>query len=243
MRISADGLPYLNGEKFSNGYRIGFDYDEQDRLYRSRIDVLSELCADRQVIHLGCVDHDVKQIRKKLKRNKWLHKRLCDVSERCLGIDISEDGIRYLREKLGFDDVSVIDITAGKDSTITSQPWDYLLIPEVLEHIDNPVAFLSAIRDNYRDHIRQVVITVPNAFSRDINRLARKGFEGINTDHRYWFTPYTLSKVVTQAGISIDNIIMCKGGIVKKRSFIRNRYFRKHPLLRGNIVLLGQFRP
>ncbi len=239
MRISSDGLPYLHGEKFSNGYRIGFDYEQQDWLYRSRIDVLREICSGLQLIHLGCVDHDYDMIRKKLKHDKWLHKHLCDVSGRCLGVDISTPGIQFLKETLGYEDVEALDIIEDNSDTINNSKWDYLLIPEVLEHINNPVSFLSAINSKYHQNIDRVVITVPNAFSKDINRLASKGYEGINTDHRYWFTPYTLSKVVTQAGIQIENIIMCKGGIVKQRSIFRNRYFRRHPLMRGNIVLIG----
>lgn len=33
------------------------------------------------------------------------------------------------------------------------------------------------------------------------NKAYRNGIELINTDHKYWFTPFTIGKVLLQAGI------------------------------------------
>lgn len=43
---------------------------------------------------------------------------------------------------------------------------------EILEHISNPMEFLSSIKRNYRNEIKRVVITVPNAFRLDNFRYA-----------------------------------------------------------------------
>ena len=45
------------------------------------------------------------------------------------------------------------------------------------------------------------VITVPNALCFTRKAVFMNGFERINTDHRYWFTPYTIAKVMYEAGI------------------------------------------
>jgi len=238
VKISPEVSPYLSGEKFSNGLDVRYECNDQDYVYRSRIDVLRELCQSKNVVHLGCVDHNEDMIARKLEKNKWLHKHLCDVSERCFGIDLSENGIQYLKGELGYQDSAVLDITAGSCESLEQLQWDYLLIPEVLEHIGNPVQFLADIKKQHSGRFKQVVITVPNAFSLDIMKQAVKGIETINTDHRFWFTPYTLSKVVHSAGLKPQKIIMCKGGIVKKRSVFRNYKFSRNPLLRGNIVML-----
>jgi len=241
MRISKDYNPYLSGDKYSNGLKVKFLMESGDELYRSRSDVLAEICTGKRIIHVGCVDHDIDSIEKKIKRNKWLHKNLCEAAERCFGVDIQEDGIRYLREVLGYEDVAAVNIIDEEFEPFVQEEWDYLLLPEVLEHIDNPVDFLSGIRRRFIGKLDNLIITVPNAFSKDIIKGAQKDMEFINSDHRYWFTPYTLAKVAVQAGFSVQRFIMCKHGIVKRRSFARNAWFRRHPLMRGDVVMILSF--
>lgn len=241
MKIQNDDLPYLSGQKFSNGRAFEFRFDAADTQYRSRTDVLTDLVRDKQIIHVGCVDHDVASIEKKIKKGKWLHKELDETAMRCLGVDINQDGVDYINNTLGYADVMVADVTGDPVAELANEHWDYFLLPEVLEHIDNPVTFLQRIHANFRDNVGQLIITVPNAFTPDNVRNARQGKEVINTDHRYWFTPYTLAKVVMAAGFRVANITMCRHGRVKKRSVIKNRWFSRHPLMRSDIVMLLDF--
>ncbi|MEX0741590.1 MAG: hypothetical protein WD079_02255, partial [Phycisphaeraceae bacterium] len=66
-----------------------------------------------------------------------------------------------------------------------------------------------------------------------------RGCELINTDHRYWFTPYTLGKVAVEAGLMPREVRMCRNGIVKRRSIMKNRLMRRRPLNRGGILLIA----
>ncbi|MBT8440519.1 MAG: class I SAM-dependent methyltransferase [Gammaproteobacteria bacterium] len=241
MKLQNSDLPYITGEAFSNGRAFEFELEEEDNLYRSRTQVLTDLVRDKQIIHVGCVDHDVKSIEKKITKGKWLHRELDEAAERCLGVDINQEGVDYIKNTLGYADVMVADVTADPAAELLNRNWDYFLLPEVLEHINNPVDFLESIHANFRDNVGQLVITVPNAFTPDNARYARKGKEVINTDHRYWFTPYTLSKVVVAAGFKVNRITMCRHGKVKKRSVFKNRWFSRHPLMRSDIVMLLDF--
>jgi hypothetical protein len=87
--------------------------------------------------------------------------------------------------------------------------FDYALLGEVVEHIDNPVSFLKKIRENLMDTVEKVIITVPYAFGlRQIfSGLFKK--ERINSDHRYWFTPYTIAKTCFEAGIYPEDLLFC----------------------------------
>lgn len=241
MRLKSNVLPFLQGTEFSNGLRVDFELGPDDHVFLSRFTWLERLCAGKAVIHAGCVDHSADQIRHKLRRHKWLHARLVEHTERCYGVDKDEAGIDFLRTELGYDDVECLDLITGESETIKSSQWDYLVLAEVLEHIDNPVQFLQSIKAKYQECVRGLIITVPNAFAQENFKHARRGIEAINTDHRYWFTPYTLAKVVTGAGLSARDLILCRNGIVKKRSFIKNAYLRSHPLLRNNIIMIAGF--
>ena len=241
MKLQESDLPYISGEAFSNGRAFDFVFEDEDSHYRSRTDVITELVRGKQIIHVGCVDHDVTSIEKKISKGKWLHKELHEAAERCLGVDINQEGVDYIKSTLGYSDVMVADVTGNLAAELANASWDYFLLPEVLEHINNPVDFLQRIHANFRGNVGQLVITVPNAFTPDNARYARKGKEVINTDHRYWFTPYTLSKVVVAAGFKVNRITMCRHGKVKKRSVFKNRWFSRHPLMRSDIVMLLDF--
>ena len=45
------------------------------------------------------------------------------------------------------------------------------------------------------------IITVPNAFCFLKTSVYQEGIEFINSDHRYWFTPYTIAKIMIEAKI------------------------------------------
>lgn len=242
MRLSEETLHFLRGEKYSNGLTIDFEFAEEDHAYSTQIDLLCGLASRKRIIHVGCVDHNIATIDHKRKRKKWLHGRLCSSSQRCHGIDIQEEGIRYIREKLGYNDTSAVDIFGEAFSELAAgDTWDSLFIPEVLEHLENPSGFLRQIREKYRNHFNTIVITVPNGLSYDNWQLARKGKEAINSDHHFWFTPYTLAKNVISAGLHVDKILMCRHGTINWRAFRRNRFFRKNPLLRNDILCIAKF--
>jgi 2-polyprenyl-3-methyl-5-hydroxy-6-metoxy-1,4-benzoquinol methylase len=163
------------------------------------------LVKGKNVLHLGCLDHQP-LIEEKIKRGQWLHKELTDVSIHCLGVDIDAETLQYVQSTFGYSNIVLGDFTKSKIAEITSTPWDYAILGELLEHIDNPVEYLSAIQSNYSGCIKRIVITVPNAWTQTTINKALQSAEIINTDHRYWFTPYTLSKVIMRSNMEIEHI-------------------------------------
>jgi hypothetical protein len=201
MKLSNETLSYLRGEKFSNSYTIRYDYHQD---IPNRINFLCDLVKGKNVLHLGCLDH-LPLIDDKIKRKQWLHKELTAVASSCLGVDIEQEAQEYVKSKHGISNIILGDFTTNIPE-VSNKKWDYAILGELLEHIDNPVAFLSNIRQHYHQSIRQLVITVPNAWTQLTMQKANDSSEIINTDHRYWFTPYTLSKVIMQAGMEVDSL-------------------------------------
>lgn len=175
---------------------------------RIRPNVIFEIAEEKKVLHLGCTDH-LSIIEQKLKAGIYLHRQLSYVSKKCLGVDINSKAAEYLSQH-GISNIVIGDITEPGIKEIQSDDWDYLLMAEVLEHINNPVSFLLDIKNNYGKNIKGVIITVPNAFGWiHMNSVIYHGIESINSDHRFWFTPYTLCKVAHEAGLILDDLIMC----------------------------------
>ena len=229
---------YFTGKRFDNGLSIKWEFD--NRLI-SRIDYLSEICKDRNVIHLGCLDHNMDTITKKNADNTWLHKRLTDVSAQCLGIDIDPILIDKIKD-IGVTNVICSDLSTDNIRTeITSHPWDYLVCGELIEHIDNPVNFLTAIKEKYASHIRNIIVTVPNSLNFGYFKKALNTCECINTDHRYSFTPYNISKILVISGFRPIKINMVLHFDPKTRGPFHRLIFKKFPLLRSDIIVEAEF--
>ena len=202
MKLDDLTIEYLKGNKFSNSHIIHYDYKQP---IPDRVKFVCDLAKGKKVLHLGCLDHQP-LIEAKIKRNQWLHKELTETAAECLGIDIDKEALDYVKSTFGFNNIILGDFTKEKLAGITNKQWDYAILGELLEHIDNPVEYLQAISANYADSIKQIVITVPNAWTQTTITKALSSSEIINTDHRYWFTPYTLAKVMTRANMDVQEI-------------------------------------
>lgn len=201
MKYTESDLLYLSGKKFSNGYELRLT----NNILLDRLHQTLQIVKGKNVLHIGCCDH-IPLIEEKIKKNKWLHGLLDANCKRVIGIDINKDAVDYVNErKFAKEKVFCSDISkSGGLKCIPDIDYDYILLGEILEHVDNPVEFLSSLVSNVQElscfKNVQYIITVPNAYAlrKGINR---KRIECINSDHRYWFTPYTIAKVMIRAGI------------------------------------------
>ena len=231
---------YFTGKRFNNGLSIKWEFGKRELF--SRIQFLTEVCRDKNIIHLGCLDHNKETITRKLTNNIWLHKKLIDISNCCLGIDINQSLIKEIRTEMDIDNIICSDISTDILRTeITSRYWDYLICGEVLEHIDNPILFLSSIREKYAKYISKIIVTVPNTLNLSHIKRAFKGVESINTDHRYSFTPYNISKVLINSGYKVSKINMALHFDPKTRGPIHRFILGKFPLLRSDIIITAGF--
>lgn len=226
---------YLSGAKFSSAYFLALG---RRHPYIARVPLVAGLSVGQRVIHVGCVDH-LPLIEEKMARRNWLHGEITAVARDCIGLDINREGIDFLRAR-GIRNVHFYDILG--DALLpggADDAWDVMVLGEVLEHIDNPVLFLQRLRAKYQGRVSRLVLTVPNAFSFDNIKLAARAYEYINTDHRFWFTPFTLAKVITSAGFTVQGFAYCDG-------FLRPRWLpsgiicRLIPAYRDTVVMVAE---
>lgn len=234
---------FLSGSSFSNGLSLKICH-KNDPL-RDRFSIIEEICNGKDIIHLGCVDH-LPLVEKKIKDGVWLHARLCSCARKCLGIDINNEGVEYLT-KLGYSEVICADITKDDIPDLIGNQWDYLVLGEILEHVDNPCAFLTTIHEKYSKNVGRMIITVPNAFSWQNILHTFSHEECINTDHRYWFTPYTLAKITIRAGMEVESFLFCQpvplpvgrlSWLIHPRSLLRHAILYRYPATRQTLVMV-----
>jgi hypothetical protein len=202
MKLPENSKPYLVGKVFSNAFTLPIDFYAT---IPKRVAYLCQIAKGKRIVHFGCLDHK-ELIDDKVAKKQWLHKELTDVSNTCLGIDINVDTLNYVRDKYAINNIVIADMMKGGIPEIRNHQWDYAILGELLEHISNPTSFLESIRNSYEGCIDKIIITVPNAFTQSNFRNSNKNKEVINSDHKFWFTPYTLASVMSAAGITPEEI-------------------------------------
>lgn len=229
---------YLQGENLSTGKKIRISCSEEEILDRTNL--LVNIVRGKKIIDLGCADH-LEVIDLKIRNNTWLHKRLCETAEFCLGIDINEKAIEYIKS-LGYKDVLYCDILKDKELILSqNNNYDILVAGETLEHIDNPVLFLKTLRELYKENIDYLLISVPNAFAIKNFVSVFNHLEFINTDHRYYFTPYTLAKILVISGFTPIEFWFVNYYEPPHRRFYSRILFKSKPGFRDTIVMISKF--
>ena len=205
---------YLSGESFSD------DLAFQPQIIshsQPRGDVLVQWVSGRRVLHVGFADH-VPLIASRVADGSWLHARLSKSAAACIGVDINPHAVATAHG-LGFDNVHELNIFADHAPALLAE-WqlDMVLVPDVIEHLPDPAAFLRRLVQCLPN--AEFVVTVPNGLSLRNTVNAMAGVERINTDHRAWFSPFTLLKVLADAGLQASSQHGCQvtvAGSVKGR--------------------------
>lgn len=204
MKLEPEILKYLRGESLSTGLTVELRKEKYEIISREAL--ITNIIRDKNVIHIGCSDH-IQIIKEKIKNNIWLHKLISENAKSCIGIDIDKESIEYIEKEIGFKNVYHGDILTDTFNVISEKKWDYVVFGEIIEHLDNPVNFLKVFKSRYAENVSKFIISVPNIYNKLHFSNMRKYKEVINTDHRFWFTPYTINKVAVSAGYYPDKII------------------------------------
>lgn len=150
-----------------------------------RNDVFASLCDGREVLHVGCADAPITNV----KHN--LHLALQGCAKVLDGFDLDTTALDMLRPHLRSGRLfsRLEDI---QDS------YEVLLVPEVIEHVNNVEQFLQTLD---KIGFSEIIITAPDAFSCmhrhfDYDSETETFCEIVHPDHNAWYTPYTLMNVI-----------------------------------------------
>jgi hypothetical protein len=224
---------YLQGTMFDENLTIRYNFA---RPIHHRSDILAGICIGKSVLHVGCCDH-ISLIGAKIANDTWLHGILSRVASDCIGVDIDVDAVAQARGLSQQDNIICGDVTAQpRLAEIENRRFDYAIFGEVIEHIGNPVLFLSSFLQNYGSCVSNLVITVPNSFRAGAFKSALRHSEILNSDHRFSFTPYTIAKVAWDAGIEPVSVTTA---IFSPASKLKRTILNAFPLLAEDIIYIG----
>lgn len=159
---------------------------EQRELDRATF--FSERLQGAKVLHVGFVDYPITTTESNL------HLTLSEVCREIVGYDINKLGAEKVRPYLPpHQQRMYFDL-----KEIGQEHFDWVIVPEVLEHVDNIQLFLSQIT---RCNAENFIFTVPDAFALSHfyqKRSENEAYEIVHPDHNCWFSPYTLQNVITK---------------------------------------------
>jgi 2-polyprenyl-3-methyl-5-hydroxy-6-metoxy-1,4-benzoquinol methylase len=159
--------------------------------FHPRIKQLVPLVAGRDVLDVGCVSA--------MGRPDWIHGALAEAAGSIVGVDIDAAAVTKARG-MGYDvrlvDAELLDL---------AETFDVVHAGELIEHLDNPRAFLAACRARLRPTGR-LVLTTPNPFaiSNFVYRLG--GTPKVNGDHTCWYCEDTLRQVLERNGYEVESM-------------------------------------
>ncbi|MFE4107911.1 class I SAM-dependent methyltransferase [Almyronema epifaneia] len=156
-----------------------------------------EHCSKKSVLHVGCTDYPF--FIENSKSEYFLHKKVVDVSEKTVGIDISQAEIDTMKT-LGYE---VYQVDAQKMSEFfQNNLFDVVLLADVIEHIPNPgLVFQESVKLLKKDG--KIIVTVPNAFG--IIRFLKTFFryEQVHPDHISYYSSGTLETLAKRFDLKI----------------------------------------
>ena len=159
-----------------------------------RFEYLCGLAAGKRVVHIGFVDTGCQALNEE--SGAWLHEHLAGAAAELVGLDVDPAGVENARAR-GYEAhvVDCRDVEAVR--ALDLAPADLVVAGEVIEHLDNPGAFLDGIHALVAPG-GTLVVTTPNATGL-VNAVALlANFEVNHPDHVAMFTCTTLDAMLNR---------------------------------------------
>lgn len=169
---------------------------------------LAETVKDKNVLHVGCVDHMTARSDSEF----WLHKHLARSARSIVGLDLLEPESQNMIDQ-GW------EVVVGNAITVSlGRTFDVVVAGEIIEHVDAPGPFVA----NMARHINPggcLVLTTPNPFFfyHVLEAIFRKPELCWNDEHVAWYEPFTLNNLLVRNGYTVKEFYY----------FTRSRKLRK----------------
>jgi SAM-dependent methyltransferase len=162
-------------------------------LNNHRIKFILPTIRGKDVLDLGCVDHDIERS----KHRDWIHGALVQHAKSVVGLDLVEDGIKAMKERgynVVYGDAQVFDL---------GRKFDAIVAGDLLIDLEDLYSFFTSCRKHLVRGGR-LLITVPNPwFWRNPARALLKGKWCGNPEQTVWLCPTTAKQFGARHGFEL----------------------------------------
>ncbi|MFH1727679.1 MAG: methyltransferase domain-containing protein [Pseudomonadota bacterium] len=161
----------------------------------SKTDLIYELCKDKDVLDIGCIDHNYKTALDL--GDNWLHKQLKKASKSIIGLDILKEDSIFLN-KMGYN-----IIQGNAEAFNLNRKFDVIVAGDLIEHLSNIGSFLQCVA-NHMHSDSVFIITSPNPFNIEQAILAiYKNDISVNDEHTCWLDPRVIYETISRTNLKI----------------------------------------
>jgi hypothetical protein len=165
---------------------------DQTYLQGDRLDFFRPFLENKKVLHVGFVDWPI------TRKNKSLHLTIAPWCQRLDGVDVHAEKADHLKVPNG---------NLYFDWTQVPNDYDTILVPEVIEHVDNIQQFFETL-NKFKGTL---IVTAPDAFllyhshfnvvKHKLTQSPNEFVEIVHPDHNCWYSPYTLKNTINKFSI------------------------------------------
>lgn len=166
-------------------------------LPQSRFDVISEFCRDKEVLDIGCVQHDLTNV----DLDSWLHNHVVEIAAYTLGVDYLEEAVEDLSAR-GY---NIVHGDVNKPLQIEKQ-FDVIVVGNLIEHLSNFEGLLSNVNRLLKSDGVLLISTANPFYSEQYFFAAFNNDIIINPEHTCWIDPIALDQLSTRFGFYTDQV-------------------------------------
>jgi 2-polyprenyl-3-methyl-5-hydroxy-6-metoxy-1,4-benzoquinol methylase len=165
---------------------------------------------DKRVLDIGCISHSFEE---RSKDKYWNFDIFLEHAKYLKGIDILRNEVSEA-QKEGY------NIEFGNaEIYISTEKYDVVFAGDLIEHLGNPAQFLNCSHKNLHNHGLLMLVT-PNTFSISNIFKAITKFTNeppVNPEHTCYFTPKTVSELVSREKFEVADIYYTNTNYSEKR--------------------------
>lgn len=188
---------------------------------QSRRDVVKEFCSNKNVLDIGCVQHDVEHSN----ADTWLHKLVVDVSKTTLGVDYLSGAVAELAAK-GYN-VIVGDVN---HQLKIDEKFDVIVVGNLIEHLSSFEGLFNNIKSRLRPGGVALISTANPFFREQYFFSAYKNSIIVNQEHTCWLDPVTLDQLSRRFGLETVSV-----------RWIKERWALSDAIFHGEVRSLDNF--
>lgn len=195
---------------------------------------IAELCREKNVLHLGCVDAGLTE--EAIKKGNFLQAKIAKVANSVIGVDSDIEGIVFLEKRKNYHEKFYsIDIEKINSDAI-KEKIDIVVAGEILEHLSNVGNFLNGVHELLVKNKAKMVITVPNAYSVRHIWFVANGREVVHPTHNCYFSYATLGELMEKFSFAVIDIFVYNTPYPRIKGSL---LWRVRELCRRLIILYG----
>jgi 2-polyprenyl-3-methyl-5-hydroxy-6-metoxy-1,4-benzoquinol methylase len=199
-----------------------------------RLAHIARLCQGQVVLDLGAMD-ETAFVRKR-GSGAWLHEEIARTARRVIGVDVSSavppEGLTTAPDAR-IERGDILDLAAFV-ARLDVVP-DVVVAGELIEHLDNPLAFLSGLVGVPALAGKRLILSTPNATALHNVLIGLGNRESAHQDHLCILSYKTLTTLMSRAGYADWRIVPYRSEFAEMK--LRNAGLRRTVVVAGEQVI------